>query len=201
MSDLSGVAFACLVVFLVNLAPAFMPPTWAILAFFLVTYGLPLLPLAIGGAVAASAGRLVLALASRRWGWRLLSPQRQAGLAALRGWLEERPRWAAPLAMLVYSFGPIPSNQLFMAAGLAGMRLRPIVGAFLVGRLVSYTFWVGTAHLAAQHFEDLFARHLRSTGAVLIEIAAISLLVLFVRIDWPRLLQRRVPVHPRAEPI
>ena len=68
------------------------------------------------------------------------------------------------------------------------------------------SYWVEDVRLdwrhicLPQHFEDLFARHLRSTCAVLIEIAAISLLVLFVRIDWPRLLQREVPVHIRAEP-
>jgi membrane protein DedA with SNARE-associated domain len=187
-----GLALAYLVVFLVNLAPALMPPTWAILAFFLISYDLPLLPLAIGGALAASAGRLVLALASRRWGRRLLSRQRQTSLGVLGGWLEARARWAAPLAVLVYSFGPIPSNELFIVAGLTRMRLAPIVGAFLAGRLVSYTFWVGAAHLASQRLEDLFAGHLRSGGALLLELLALALLVLAARLDWRPLLGRAV---------
>src|SRR5919199_4773226 len=72
-----GLALAYLVVFLVNLAPALMPPTWSILAFFLIGYHLPLVPLAVGGALAASAGRLGLALASRPWGPRPLSPERR----------------------------------------------------------------------------------------------------------------------------
>jgi hypothetical protein len=84
------------------------------------------------------------------------------------------------------SFGPIPSNELFIAAGLTGMRLGPIVSAFLVGRLISYTFWVSTAHLAAQRFEDLFAGHLRTGSALILELVALGLLVLVARLDWRR---------------
>jgi membrane protein YqaA with SNARE-associated domain len=193
-----GLALAYLVVFLVNLAPALMPPTWSILAFFLIGYHLPLVPLAVGGALAASAGRLGLALASRRWGRRLLSPERRDHLGVLGAWLEERARWAAPLAVLIYSFGPIPSNQLFISAGLTGMRLERIVAAFLVGRLISYTFWVSTAHLAAQRFEDLFAGHLRSGGALALELLSLGLLVVVARLDWRRVLDRSGPGRGRA---
>jgi membrane protein DedA with SNARE-associated domain len=115
-------------------------------------------------------------------------------------WLEARARWAAPLAVLVYSFGPIPSNELFIVAGLTGMRLGPIVGAFLAGRLVSYTFWVGTAHLASHRLEDLFAGHLRSGGALVFEVLALGLLVLVTRLDWRRLLGRGLESPSPAPP-
>ena len=177
------------VVFLINLVPAFMPPTWSILAYFLIRFDLPLLPLAIGGALAASSGRYVLALGSRRWGRRLLSPTQQTRLSRLGVWLETRARWTTPLAVLVYSFGPIPSNQLFIAAGLTATRLTPIVAAFLAGRLISYTLWVNLARVVAHRFEDLFTDHLQRGSAVAFELLAIAALVLFTRIDWPRVLQ------------
>lgn len=180
---------ALVTVFLVNLAPAFMPPTWSVLAFFLVTFDLPLLPLAVGGAIAASAGRLALALASRTWGSALLGPARRRSLHELGASLESRARWAPPLAMLVYSFGPIPSNQLFVAAGLTGMRLGPIAGAFLAGRLVSYAFWVNTAHVASERFEAVFEGYWHDAVYVAVEIALIALLVAFTLVDWPRLLR------------
>ena len=66
-----GLAVALAVVFAANVVPAFMPPTWAILTTFVVRLGLPLPALVLGGAVAAAAGRTVLALASRRFGTRL----------------------------------------------------------------------------------------------------------------------------------
>src|ERR687886_793077 len=135
-----------------------MPPTWSILAFFLIG----------------------------------------DHLGALGAWLEERARWAAPLAVLIYSFGPIPSNQLFISAGLTGMRLERIVAAFLVGRLISYTFWVSTAHLAAQRFDDLFAGHLRSGGALALELLSLGVLVVVARLDWRRVLDRSGPGRGRA---
>ncbi len=186
------VALALLTVFLVNLAPAFMPPTWSVLAFFLVAFDLPLAPLAVGGAIAASAGRLALALASRRWGSALLPSGRRRSLRELGVWLETRARWAPALAMLVYSFGPIPSNQLFVAAGLTGMRLPPIVAAFLVGRLISYTFWVNTARVASRRLEDVFEGYWRDGVFVALEVGLIVLLVAFTLVDWPRLLRARV---------
>jgi hypothetical protein len=47
-------------VFGVNIVPAFMPPTWIILAFFYLRYHLNLLPTVIIGAAAATLGRVVL---------------------------------------------------------------------------------------------------------------------------------------------
>ena len=184
-------ALALLAVFAVNLAPAFMPPTWSVLTFFLLRWDLPLVPLAVGGAAAASLGRLVLALASRRWGRGFLPAARRRSLAGLGARIDEKARWAPALAMLGYSFGPIPSNQLFVAAGLMGLRLRPIVSAFFVGRLISYTFWAGAAHVAVPRLEELFGRYWRDEAFIAVQIGLIALLAAFALIDWRRLLAAR----------
>lgn len=181
---------AYLIVFLMNLAPAFMPPTWSVLAFFLIRDDLPLLPLSVGGAIAASLGRLVLALASRRWGPRLVPARQREGLRELGEWLDRRARWTAPAAVLVYSFGPIPSNQLFIAAGLTRMRLGPLVGAFFVGRLISYTFWVYTAHRVSASLENIFLGYWGNLGALAVQLLVLGLLVAFTRIDWLRVVRR-----------
>jgi membrane protein YqaA with SNARE-associated domain len=184
--ELSLVA-AWLVVYVINLAPAFMPPTWAILAFLHLALGLPVLPLAVGGAFAASLGRYSLAVASRRYGIRLVPARKRRELAALGTWLDARSRWAAP-AMLLYSFGPIPSNQLFVAAGLTGMSLGPVVFAFFAGRLVSYPLWVSAARAASARLGDLFMSEWRDGWAVLLNIALLGLLAVFVRIDWSHMI-------------
>jgi uncharacterized membrane protein YdjX (TVP38/TMEM64 family) len=183
-------------VFVVNLVPAFMPPTWSFLAFFLIRFDLPLLPLALGGAVAATAGRTVLALASRRWGGRLLPARRRQNLERLGAWLEERARWAAPVAVLLYSFGPIPSNELFIAAGVTRMRLAPIAGAFFAGRVVSYTFWAASARAVVGELEGVFLGHWQSAGFLALELLALTGLLLFTRIDWPRRLGLPEPPGP-----
>ncbi len=187
-------------VFAINLAPAFMPPTWSILAFFAISFQLPVLPLAVGGAVAASSGRLALALASRRGGRRFLSRDQREDLAALGEWIDTKGRVAAPLATLLYSFGPIPSNQLFMAAGLTTARLTPIVSAFLVGRLLSYTFWVSTARFAVTRLGDLFVAEFQCGILIGIQILTLAVVFVFARVGWRKLLagRERAPFGARG---
>src|SRR3954467_10009755 len=54
------------VVFLINLSPGFMPSSWMVMAFFYIQFDLPLVPLAICGALVSGAGRVCLAKGS---GW------------------------------------------------------------------------------------------------------------------------------------
>ena len=173
--------------------PALMPPTWAVLTLLHLTLDVPALTLAIAGAFAAAAGRLALALLARRYGTRLLAPRRREHLVRLGRYLDARARWAAPVAVLVYSFGPIPSNQLFIAAGLTRMSLSRIALAFLAGRLVSYPLWIGVAHVAIDRFDDLFTSRLTDLPALLIELALIGLLVAFTRVDWEGVIRRLDP--------
>jgi hypothetical protein len=185
------VAFA--VVFAINLVPYFMPPTWAVVSFFLIAYHLPFWPLCIGCSLAATAGRYGLALTSERWGRRLLTAQHRANVAALGRWLNERSGWREALAVMVYSLGPIPSNQLFIAAGLSGARLTPIAAGFLAGRLVSYPALAFTARGVTDQFGNLLTKGWQDPKAIALELLSIVGIVLFARIDWPRVLQLPVP--------
>jgi membrane protein YqaA with SNARE-associated domain len=182
-------------VFLVNLVPAFMPPTWSILAFFLIRFDLPLLPLALGGAVAATLGRLALALGARRLGPKILPADTLQNLTDLGRFLQTRRRWVGP-AVLLYSFGPIPSNQLFMAAGLANLDLRVVAGAFFLGRVVSYTFFSHVADKAVDSLTDVFADSLTSPQMLLLELASLAILVAIAKIPWGKLLGVQSPAAP-----
>jgi hypothetical protein len=115
------VALAC--IFGVNLLPAFGPPTWALLVFFRFNSDLALVPLVLGGAIAAAPGRLVLAHGARALRSRF-SRRRLERLAAARSALTaDRRRAAGGLALFAVS--PIPSAQLFVAAGLLAVRGSP----------------------------------------------------------------------------
>ena len=105
MSTISALALAYLIAFVVNLLPAFMPPTFSVLAFLLINYHLPLYPLTIGGALAAGLGRLGLALLTRNWGRGLLAPHHRANLRQLGEWLEAKPRWLMTLAVALSRSG------------------------------------------------------------------------------------------------
>lgn len=167
----------------VNLMPAFGPPTWTIIALYALNSGLPLAALILIGAAAAALGRLLLAYGFRLIG-RRLSRKRRRSLAAARAVLERR-RQGALLGLALFALSPVPSAQLFEAAGLMQVRLLGFTAAFFLGRLVSYTLYAGGARtLRHSDLGQAFADALTSPPGVALQIGAILLLVLLARIDW-----------------
>jgi uncharacterized membrane protein YdjX (TVP38/TMEM64 family) len=173
------------IVFGVNLLPAFGPPTWAVLVLFVLTTNLHpalLIPVA---ALAAASGRLLLALAFRLLGNRLPKKYR-SNLAAAKQAMEKNKRNAI-LALGLFALSPVPSAQLFEAAGLAGVRLLPFTLAFFLGRAVSYSIYVFTASgLKATSLGDTFREAITSPWGVALQVAMLIGLVLFARIDWTK---------------
>lgn len=173
----------------VNLMPAFGPPTWSIVVLFGFNSDLPV-PAIVGTAVVAAAlGRFGLAHGTRllrHW----LSEETRANLAAARAALEKNRRrgW---LALGLFALSPVPSAQLFEAAGLTGVRLLPFTLAFFAGRLVSYSLYAGGAHAV----EDLtvgqaFRDALTSPLGIALQVAMLAALVLLAKVDWAKLLAR-----------
>ena len=85
-------------------------------------------------------------------------------------------------------FSPVPSNQLFIAAGLAHLDLRLVVPAFFVGRAISYTVAAGAAGKAATDLTAVFTQQLSSAPAILVEFLSLASIVLLAKIPWARLL-------------
>ncbi|MSX01632.1 MAG: hypothetical protein F2813_00555 [Actinobacteria bacterium] len=182
------------VVFVVNLLPVFGPPTWAVLVFFNLKYELPLPLLVFFGALASAAGRFLLATAFRHLGYRL-PEQRRLDLEAVGATLTERRggRWGL-LALFLVS--PLPSTQLFEAAGLTPqIRLLPVTGAFFLGRLVTYSIYVVGSAAAAATLRSLFNEGFTSLWAILLQVGLLALLAAFVFTPWARILG-----YERAKP-
>ncbi len=149
------------VVFGVNLLPAFGPPTWAVLVFFRFRYPeIPAPALIVAGAVAAASGRLLLALAFRAFGTKLPA-KRQESLQVLGHALGETRRGLLA-SFVLFAVAPLPSAQMFEAAGLARIRLGHLLAAFFLGRLVSYSIYVSTASAAHQKLSRVFSKGLFS---------------------------------------
>ncbi|MBI3978212.1 MAG: hypothetical protein HY331_08510 [Chloroflexi bacterium] len=178
-----------LLVVALNVVPAFMPATWTVLAFFEVRYRVPLLPLTIGGALSATAGRILLARFSGLFGRRFLSAETHRRLDALRRFVRRR-RHMSFLGVLFFAFGPIPSNQLFITAGLARVKLKLVSAAFLAGRLVSYTALVYATQKSYERIEEILFSHLSNTTAMIVQVVGLLVLGLLVKIDWTKVLRR-----------
>jgi membrane protein YqaA with SNARE-associated domain len=180
---------ALALVFGVNLLPAFGPPTWALLVFFRFRYPeIPVVGLIVGGALTAAAGRFLLARAFRAFGRKL--PARRTESLAVLGRVVGQSRRGLVSSFIFFAVAPIPSAQMFEAAGLARIRLAPILGAFFVGRLVSYSVYVGTASAAHNSVAKLFRNGFTSPPAIAASLFAIAVLVVIVRVDWPSVIDR-----------
>jgi membrane protein YqaA with SNARE-associated domain len=174
---------ALAVVFGINLLPAFGPPTFAVLIFFRFRYGdIPVVGLIIGGALAAATGRFLLARAFSAFG-RKLPAKRTESLEAL-GRLLGQSRGGLISSFIFFAVAPVPSAQMFEAAGLARIRLGPILGAFFVGRLVSYSLYVGAATAAHNSVANVFRRGFTSPQAIAAQLIAVALVVALVSVDW-----------------
>ena len=180
---------AVAVVFGINLLPALGPPTWAVLVFFRFRYPeVPAPALIVAGAVAAALGRLLLALVFRGFGTKLPAKRKESLQVLGHAIGESRTGLLASFAL--FAVAPLPSAQLFEAAGLARIRLGHLLAAFLLGRLVSYSIYLGGASAAHQSISRLFSKGLFSPQAITTELVGVALLFAIVLIDWPSVIDR-----------
>ena len=176
----------------INMLPAFGPPTWAVLVFFRLQSNLAAVPLILIGALSAASGRLLLAYASRHFRERL-SRDRRKHLEAARQAISGGPKRA--LAGLgLFALSPLPSAQLFVAAGLVAVPLIPLTAAFFAGRLVSYSIYVGAASAAKHSLGAIMKTAFTSPLGIALQAAMLAGLVALLRVDWAALVGR----HSRA---
>jgi hypothetical protein len=181
-------ALAFLLILGVNLLPAFGPPTWAVLVLCVFNFDLEPLVLVPTGAIAAASGRFLLATGARRFRSRLRR-ERIASLAAARDFLvHSRARAGAALGL--YALSPVPSAQLFIAAGLLAAPLVPLTLAFFGGRLISYSMYVGAATAANEGLGSILEDSLTSPVGVALQLAMLGGLVALLRIDWAAVIVR-----------
>jgi uncharacterized membrane protein YdjX (TVP38/TMEM64 family) len=107
----------------------------------------------------------------------------------------ERRKGAGILALGLFALSPVPSAQLFEAAGLARVRLVAFTGAFFAGRLVSYSIYAASARtLRSQTLGGTLTESMTSPLGLAIQVAMIGLLVALTQIDWERLLRQDADV-------
>lgn len=192
-----------LVVYLLNLIPAFAPPTWMVFSFIGFRYSNVNVPeLALIGALAATLGRVTLAKLSRIIiRQRFMSAGARENVDAIKDKLQKRKKLTFG-AFLLYAFSPLPSNYLFIAYGLTTMDLLLVAIPFFVGRSISYSFWGITSAAIGRRISGKFLHHPLSYFSlyfVLTQILLLWLVYLFTRIDWRvALTEKRLRLLPKA---
>lgn len=172
-----------------NTIPAFMPPTWTLLAWAHINHGVPVLVIAAIGALGASTGRVLLALASRTFGIHIIPARWRANIHALVESIRARPAFSLG-SLALFALGPIPTNHLFIAVGLAGSSLKVVTMVFGVTRFVSYILWVQAAQTAVSSLDELLRPAIGGTAAIAAQILGFTALILVMQVDWATVLQR-----------
>ena len=175
----------------VNLLPAFGPPTWTVIVVYGLSTKMPLPALVIVGATAAALGRFALAN-----GFRLVRghiPQKMKHNLQAAGDAVEKNKRGSLVAIGLFALSPLPSAQLFEAAGLAGVRLVHFTAAFFAGRIVSYSIYAATAKgIAKTSMGGAFKHYLTSPIGIGLEILMLGLLVALAQVDWQKRLGGKV---------
>ena len=176
--------FAAVIIFLMNALPAFAPPTWSILVFYAIRYELEPALLIPVGVIGASSGRWVLALYFRKLrdqlpkGW--VTNMENAGTH-----FRKSAKHSTALFLLFF-LSPLSSAQLFEAAGvMKNQPLRPLIGAFAAGRVLTYSIYVTGAHaISSSNLGELIREKMTSPSAIAIQILMVLALVLLGNIKW-----------------
>lgn len=182
---------------LFNATPVLAPPTWAMLAYFALRYDLPIVPVAIVGAVGSTAGRIVLAFASRWLGERVIPARRRADAERLAERVRNSRMLSVP-TLAMFAIGPVPKSILFMIAGISRLPLTPGAIAYGIGRAGIYLATLLAASQTVTSFGDIFS--MSASGALIIAGQIVSVVAVFVllRMDLPALWARLRQVQPAA---
>ena len=191
---MATLAILFVVVLLINLMPAFAPPTWMAMSWvgFNVPGGNPFV-FALVAASAATLGRLILASFARTLvRGRLMREADRQNVDVARAWLEKHKTMTVG-AFFLYALGPFPSNYLFIAYGLSGLPLKMIGAAFFVGRTASYAVWAHLGRFASAHIdsEAQFEGGYLSAYFVATQLVSLGLVYLLMKLDWKTLIEQR----------
>lgn len=178
------------IIMLVNLLPAFAPPTWAILVVFITQNQLSVPLVILCGVVAATLGRWILSNYTSWLARHTFNANQEQNLAYL-GQRLGNTKTANFLFITLYCLTPLSSAALFIAAGMINMNRGVLLGGFFLGRLVSYSVLVTAASTLATNLQDITEPGGITVLGVIFSILAVAALALFVCIDWRVLMEKK----------
>jgi hypothetical protein len=194
-----GYASVFLIVFVINVIPAFMPPTWIVLStlHFLFPQSFALILLALTGAFASTFGRVVLCrigVASRR----LMGKERRRSMDLVGQTLRAK-KYSGFVSSFLFAIGPLPSNAYFLAVGMTRFQSLSVFLGFWLGRLISYWALVSVTHVVYQSLGEILTSQLQVV--IIIDSLGIISTIIFALIDWEKLFREKriVLIKPKLK--
>lgn len=174
------------VAILVNVVPAFAPPTWLVLALYKINHPyLNLLALAFAGVVGSVIGRFVMYKYSEALG-KYVPKKEVENLRYFRKFVgETKPR--VFIETFLFSLSPFPSNFLFIAFGMSEVNLQPVLVGFFLGRLLSYSLLIQASFSSFGYLSGYIGSDTATLAADLIGLV-FAVIVIFIR--WKKVYLR-----------
>lgn len=175
-------------IFGMNVIPFFMPPTWIVLAFFYTHFHLGFFPTVLVGVAAAASGRVILYTLAKHYFRSFFSKKTLKNYDVLGEYLRRNQHLTIPI-VLTYAFFPIPSNQVFIIAGLSKLNISIIASSFIIGRLFSYAIWVDLAAVTVSELKLIFIKYFSSTSTIALDLLGVGIIILVGKFPWKRFLR------------
>lgn len=164
-----------IVVALVGLIPAFGPPSWIFAVYFYHKYSLSFLAVVLITAITTTLSRVLLGYLTRFL--RGLIPVRLINNLNYAQELLEKRKQGLRFAFGLFVFSPLPSAQLFEAAGLLKANLLSLGFWFMLGRVVSTSFYLFLSKAVEGSIKDVWRAGLTSPWAFTAEIVGIIMIL------------------------
>jgi len=180
-----------IIIFIFNVIPAFMPPTWAVLSAFYISTPQNIFALVILGVTASTCGRFALAKLSEKVTSKFASREKKKEFDAIGHKLEGKA-FQKFIFTFIYALSPLPSNALFIAFGATKTKLREVLVGFFIGRFLSYLFLIFTTKQVFSSLEAT-AQGAGTLGTIMVEVIGLIAIVGFFFIDWNKLISLDMP--------
>jgi uncharacterized membrane protein YdjX (TVP38/TMEM64 family) len=175
----------------------FGPPVWTVLVFAKFRWDLNPVALVVLGASVSACGRYSIARGAAKL-QRFVPKRARENLEAAHRLLQGHQRGIFAL-LAVFVISPVPSGQLFVAAGLLRMQLWLITTAYFFGRIVSYAIYVGAASVAEYSAGDVLKKMWGEPWVIAIQVVLAAAIVALPFIPWQRQIGTSATIPPSPE--
>ena len=169
---------------IINMIPAFMPPTWIILSLYKIhNNNVNTLLLALVGALGSTTGRIIMYKYSSL-ARRFMSKERIENLDDLKNIISKN--WKEVFTWsFIFSLSPFPSNLLFIGGGITNVDLIPLALGFMSGRFISYSSMIFVSSSVFTYAETIY-----DNAKVIFDILGILLSIGIIFIDWDKTIDK-----------
>ena len=175
-------------VFLLNANPIFTIPTWIVVALSIGKADpISMLPVILVGISASAIGRYVLTRYSKTIGERIIPKRQKRNMEFLKEFfMSDGNSFTVFILAFIYALSPLPTNALFLIAGIANLRVIVLLAGFFVGELLSNLVYITVLESAMEEIT-------LSTGQyILMGAVGIFVTVAILLIDWKKIIKELV---------